>query len=110
LNDVTAILLSAQAYRRRVLLVLLGSVCASWLGIALVLVTFGSRSVPAADVSLFGMIEGVLAPLWVWLFLGETAGVFTLAGGALLLCAIAGDALTGIRARRVVTTERRDES
>lgn len=80
------------------------------LGIALVLITFGSRNVPAADVSLIGMIEVVLAPFWVWLFLGETAGVFTLAGGALLLCAIAGDALTGIRARSMVTTERRDES
>ncbi|NIM28004.1 MAG: EamA family transporter [Gammaproteobacteria bacterium] len=71
------------------------------LGLALILITSGSRSVPAADMSLFGMIEVVLAPFWVWLFLGETAGLLTLAGGALLLAAIAGDALTGMRAHRL---------
>lgn len=71
------------------------------LGLALILFTFGSRTVPAAEISLLGMTEVVLGPLWVWLVLGETAGLFTLLGGALLLAAIAGDALTGIRARRL---------
>lgn len=69
------------------------------LGLALILITSGSRSVPAADLALFGMTEVVLGPLWVWLVLGETAGLLTLVGAALLLAAIAGDALTGIRAR-----------
>lgn len=70
------------------------------LGLALVLITAGSRSVPAADISLLAMTEVVLAPLWVWLILGETAGALTLAGGALLLAAIAGEAITGLRARK----------
>ncbi len=69
------------------------------LGLALILFTIGSRSVPAADLSLLAMTEVVLAPLWVWLVFGETAGVFTLIGGALLLTAVALDALTGIRDR-----------
>jgi drug/metabolite transporter (DMT)-like permease len=43
------------------------------------------------------MIEVVLGPFWVWLFLGETAGVFTLLGGGVLLAAIAGNALSGLR-------------
>jgi drug/metabolite transporter (DMT)-like permease len=72
------------------------------LGLALILFTFGSRTVPAADISLLGMTEVVLGPFWVWLFFGETAGLFTLVGGVLLLAAIAGDALTGIRDRRLV--------
>jgi len=70
------------------------------LGLALVLITLGSRSVPAAELSLLTMAEVVLAPLWVYLVYGETAGRFTLLGGALLLAAIAGDALTGLRDRR----------
>lgn len=70
------------------------------LGLALVLITLGSRSVPAAELSLLTMAEVVLAPLWVYLVYGETAGTLTLVGGALLLAAIAGDALTGLRDRR----------
>ncbi len=70
------------------------------LGLALVLITLGSRSVPAAELSLLTMAEVVLAPLWVYLVYGETAGALTLAGGGLLLAAIAGDALTGLRDRR----------
>lgn len=77
------------------------------LGLALILFTFGARSVPAADMSLLGMTEVILGPLWVWLVFGETAGLFTLAGGALLLAAIAGDALTGIRDRKLAAKQRR---
>lgn len=71
------------------------------LGIALVLITRGSRSVPAAELSLLNMAEVVLAPLWVWLVLGETAGIYTLLGGAMVLGAIYLDAVTGLRRRRL---------
>ena len=70
------------------------------LGLALVLITLGSRSVPAAEISLLTMAEMVLAPLWVYLVYGETAGRPTLLGGTLLLTAIAAEALTGLRERR----------
>jgi len=70
------------------------------LGIALVLITRGSRSVPAAELALLSMAEIVLAPLWVWLVLGETAGIYTLLGGTLVLVAICLDAFTGLRRRR----------
>ena len=59
----------------------------------------GSRVVPAAELSLLAMSEVLLGPFWVWLFLGETAGVFTLIGGAILMSAIAGNALSGLRRR-----------
>jgi drug/metabolite transporter (DMT)-like permease len=77
------------------------------LGLAVILFTLGSRTVPAADMSLLGMTEVVLGPFWVWLVVGETAGLLTLIGGALLLAAIAGDALTGIRERRLAMAQRR---
>lgn len=69
------------------------------LGVGLVIFTRGARAVPAAELALLSMTEVVLGPFWVWLALGETAGPYTLAGGAILLAAIAGNALSGLRRR-----------
>jgi drug/metabolite transporter, DME family len=66
-------------------------------GAGLILYTLGSRSLPAAELALLSLAEVLLGPLWVWLFLGETATVNTLLGGAVLLIAIAGNALSGKR-------------
>ncbi len=67
------------------------------LGLGLTLYTYGSKAVPAAELALLAMSEVVLGPFWVWLALGETAGPWTLIGGAVLLAAIAGNALSGLR-------------
>ena len=45
------------------------------------------------------MIEVVFGPFWVWLFLGETIGGYTLLGGSVLLLAITGNALSGLRTK-----------
>jgi len=66
-------------------------------GAGLILYTLGSRSLPAAELALLSLAEVLLGPFWVWLFLGETASVNTLIGGAVLLAAIAGNALSGKR-------------
>lgn len=66
-------------------------------GAGLILYTLGSRSLPAAELALLSLAEVLLGPLWVWFFLGETASVNTLIGGAVLLAAIAGNALSGKR-------------
>ncbi|MDP5086166.1 MAG: DMT family transporter [Yoonia sp.] len=66
-------------------------------GAGLVLYTLGSRTLPAAELALLSLAEVLLGPFWVWLFLGEDASFRTLAGGALLLAAIAGNALSGAR-------------
>lgn len=68
-------------------------------GAGLILYTLGSRSLPAAELTLLSLAEVLLGPLWVWLFLGETATINTLLGGAVLLAAIAGNAVTGKRRR-----------
>ncbi len=67
------------------------------LGAGLFVYTIGSKSVPAVELALLSMTEVLLGPLWVWLVLGETAGLFTLIGGAVLLGAIAGNAVSGLR-------------
>ena len=66
-------------------------------GAGLILYTLGSRSLPAAELALLSLAEVLLGPLWVWLVLGETASLNTLIGGAVLLAAIAGNALSGKR-------------
>ncbi len=68
-------------------------------GAGLVLYTLGSKAVPAAELTLLSMAEVLLGPIWVWLFIGETAGFYTLIGGAVLLAAIVGNALSGLRRR-----------
>jgi drug/metabolite transporter (DMT)-like permease len=66
-------------------------------GAGLILYTLGSKTLPAAELALLSLAEVMLGPLWVWLFLGETASENTLIGGVVLLAAIAGNALSGKR-------------
>jgi len=67
----------------------------------LAIYTIGSKVVPAAELALLSMTEVLLGPFWVWLFLGEKTSAYTLAGGLILLLAIAGNALTGLRRKPV---------
>ncbi len=69
------------------------------LGLGMAIYTAGSRVVPAAEIGLLSMAEVMLSPVWVWLFLGESASAGTFVGGAVLLAAIALNAATGMRHR-----------
>lgn len=53
--------------------------------LSLYLVTEATRHISAADVSLFLLLETILAPLWALLFLGEGVPLATLAGGTLIM-------------------------
>jgi drug/metabolite transporter (DMT)-like permease len=61
----------------------------------------GSRHVPAAQLTLFSLIEVVLGPTWVWLALGEVPALLTLAGGAIVLGSVVAQALIAMRTERV---------
>jgi DME family drug/metabolite transporter len=74
---------------------------AGQVGLGLTLFTLGARHVPAVELGLVAMTELVLAPLWVWLGVGEVPSAFTLAGGAVIMAAIACQALSGVRRRRL---------
>lgn len=58
-------------------------------GVGLVLYTAGARHLPAVELTLLSLIEVVLAPVWVWLLLGERPASQTLVGGAIMLAAVA---------------------
>ena len=66
-------------------------------GAGLILYTAGSKILPAVELTLLSLAEVILGPIWVFLFLNETASVNTLIGGAIVLLAIAGNALAGTR-------------
>jgi drug/metabolite transporter (DMT)-like permease len=60
------------------------------------LLVIASRTLPAAEVALLSLLEAVLGPLWAWLGVGETPGAATLAGGGIVLAAIAGNELIAL--------------
>ncbi len=57
--------------------------------LAIALITWGSRQLPAAETSMMTLLEVVAGPILVWLVLGEDPGPWTLAGGAVVLTALA---------------------
>jgi drug/metabolite transporter, DME family len=71
------------------------------LACGMALYTIGSRVIPAAELTLISMVEVLLAPIWVWLFLNETASRGTFFGGGILLAAVALNALSGMRRKPV---------
>lgn len=70
------------------------------IGIGIGLVTWGTPYVPAAEVSLLVLLESVLSPIWVWLFIGEAMTPREIAGGIVVLIAVATLALASTTKKR----------
>ncbi len=70
------------------------------LGFQYMLLTVAIRHVPAAEVALIGRASLVLAPIWVWLGVGEVPSTLTLAGGAVIFLAITSHGVLAIRRSR----------
>ncbi|TLP40819.1 DMT family transporter [Arcobacter arenosus] len=56
--------------------------------LAMYLIFLSTKFITSAEVSLFSIIETVLAPVWLWLALGELVPKMTIIGGALVVIAI----------------------
>ena len=69
------------------------------IGFAYILVTTGMRRVSALESSLLVLVEPVLNPVWVWLFLGERPGWLALLGGLIIIASVAARTL---QQRRIV--------
>ncbi len=59
------------------------------LGLGSVLFALAAQGVPAVQLTLFALGEPLLAPVWVWLVLGDVPTLTTLIGGAVLFAALA---------------------
>ena len=56
----------------------------------MILFTTGAPKIPAGEAALMGVLEVVLAPIWVWLAFDEVPSGATLLGGGLVLAAVLG--------------------
>jgi drug/metabolite transporter (DMT)-like permease len=73
---------------------LLAALGITQIGLGFVFLTIGGRLIPAGEVALITLLEIVLGPLWVWVFLGEQPPTATLVGGAVVLGAVLLEART----------------
>ena len=71
-------------------LVILASLGCFQLGLGLFLFVRGSRKLRAAELGLLTLLETVLAPIWVWIGIGETPSAPALLGGSIVLAAVIG--------------------
>ncbi|MFT5637785.1 MAG: DME family drug/metabolite transporter [Paracoccaceae bacterium] len=69
------------------------------IGIGIAFVTWGAPFLPAAEVSLLVLIESVLGPIWVWVFLGEAMSGVELFGGTIVLVSVCLMSLVGKKKR-----------
>lgn len=70
------------------------------LGFQYLLIALGTRHVPAGEVALLGRLQVVLAPLWVWLALGEVPTLLTFLGGAVVVGAVLANSVASLRRGR----------
>ena len=60
-------------------------------------IAIGPRYLPAHEVGLVMLLETALGPLWAWVFLAQVPGARTLAGGAIIVAALATQSFLSIR-------------
>ena len=59
-------------------------------GLAFLLLTIGSRLIPATETALISILETPLGPVWVWLAFGEVPTTAAMVGGTIVLSAVVG--------------------
>ncbi len=69
-------------------------------GLGFLLLTVGTRFIPAAEVALFALSESILNPLWVWIGVDEVPSTFTLYGSGIVLVAVIAYSMIAIHNER----------
>lgn len=70
------------------------------IGLGFTFITYASRHIPAAEVTLLALSETILAPVWAWLVVDEVPTNWTLGGGAIVLACVALYAALALRQHR----------
>ncbi len=58
------------------------------LPISFILLSKAARVTPASNVSIIMLLETILGPLWVWVFISESPQLLTILGGAIVISAL----------------------
>ncbi len=69
------------------------------------LLSLGTRYIPAPHVTLIMMLEMVLGPFWVWFILGEIPPYITVLGGVLILMTVVGHSYASAASRPAVQSD-----
>lgn len=67
------------------------------IGLGMLLFVQGLRYISAAEAGLLSLLESILAPIWVWLAIGEQPRPLAMLGGAIVLAAVAAHAMLSAR-------------
>jgi drug/metabolite transporter (DMT)-like permease len=59
-------------------------------------IMLGARRVPAAEGALVLLVEPILAPIWVWIFVAEVPSTVALVGGVIVLGAVLAQAVASV--------------
>ncbi|MEM7425682.1 MAG: DMT family transporter [Pseudomonadota bacterium] len=70
-------------------------------GLGFSFITWASRYIPAAEVTLLALVETVLGPIWAWLFVNEVPASTTLIGGGVVIVSVALYAILTLRESRM---------
>ena len=75
---------------------------------AQILVSEGTKLIPASEVALIMMLESVIGPFWVWVFMKEVPPGRTFAGGAILLSGVFANSVFSILRERRNNAEKQN--
>ena len=70
-------------------LIIVPLMCVMCVALPFVLVTIAPRFISAAEVNLFFLLETIIGPIWVWLFINEQPPLETIQGGSIIILTIA---------------------
>jgi len=73
------------------------------IGAEFILLTIATRFATAADIALVMILEVILAPLWVWIFVGEAVPLLVLYGGGVIVAALVMNAAAPTTAKHTQT-------
>ena len=69
-------------------LIIVPLMCVMCVALPFVLVTIAPRFISAAEVNLFFLLETIIGPIWVWLFINEQPTLETIQGGSIIILTI----------------------
>ena len=72
--------------------------------------TVATRYILASEVALFSLSESILAPIWVWVGVGETPSLLTMAGSLVVLVCVGSYCIHGIRQERRILLSNQNSS
>lgn len=68
---------------------------------ARVLMGTGAKYINAAEMSLLMLIETIMAPIWVWIFLNEIPTIYTFVGGSIIILTLIVNSIYTIKRKQI---------